>query len=277
MKISRVSLGIALLFLIFLLSIFMGGLLTVDRSALTAMLSEPSFFSAVLFSFKTSFLATAIAFVIGVPAGFYLARVKGRLSRLLDVLFDIPIVIPPLISGVLLLAFFNQPLIKAVYPFIFSTAGAVIAQFFVAVPFTIKSAKTAFTLVPPIYERIAMTLGARPFTSFFDTTFKIALPGISSGLMLTWLRCMGEFGATLMVGGGIPGKTENIPINVYLHLSSGDLKLGISISLLTVLFVILCIFVINSVQFRFKRDQKLVSQSQALLASLISWFKSRLQ
>ncbi len=274
MKISRVSLVISLLFLLFLAGVFAGGLLSVDQSAITALLSDPSFFSAVLFSLKTSLLATVIAFIIGVPAGYYLARVKGKLARLLDVLFDIPIVVPPLISGVLLLTFFNQPLIKAVYPFIFSTAGAVIAQFFVAVPFTIKSSKTAFTLVPPIFERIAMTLGARPLASFFDTTFKIALPGISSGLVLTWLRCMGEFGATLMVGGGIPGKTANIPINVYLHLSGGDLKLGIAISLLTVLLVILCIFLINSFLFSFRVDQKLVSRSKASLTLLFSKFRS---
>ncbi|MBT4091458.1 MAG: ABC transporter permease subunit [Deltaproteobacteria bacterium] len=274
MKISRVSLVISLLFLMFLAGVFAGGLLSVDQSAISALLADPSFFSAVLFSLKTSLLATLIAFIVGVPAGFYLARVKGRLARLLDVLFDIPIVIPPLISGVLLLTFFNQPLIKAIYPFIFSTVGAVIAQFFVAVPFTIKSAKTAFTLVPPIYERIAMTLGARPMASFFDTTFKIALPGISSGLVLTWLRCMGEFGATLMVGGGIPGKTANIPINVYLHLSGGDLKLGIAISLLTVLLVILCIFLINSVLFRFRGNQKLVLWCKTTLASFSSKIRS---
>lgn len=253
MKISRFSLFIALLFLIFLFGVFAGGVLSIDLSALAALLVETSFITAVLFSLKTSLLATVIAFIIGVPAGFYLARVKGRLARLLDVLFDIPIVVPPLIIGVLLLTFFNQPLIKAIYPFIFTTAGAVIAQFFVAVPFTIKSSKTAFALVPPIYERIAMTLGARPFVSFFDTTFKIALPGISSGLVLTWLRCLGEFGATLMVGGGIPGKTENIPVNVYLHMSGGDYKLGIAVSLLTVLLVIFCIILINSFLLRFKR------------------------
>ena len=274
MKISRFSLFVALLFLTFLASVFAGGLLSIDQSAISALLSDPSFITAVLFSLKTSLLATVIAFFIGVPAGFYLARVKGRWARLLDVLFDIPIVIPPLISGVLLLTFFSQPLIKAVYPFIFSTAGAVIAQFFVAVPFTIKSSKTAFTLVSPIYERIAMTLGARPLTSFFDTTFKIALPGISSGLVLTWLRCLGEFGATLMVGGGIPGKTENIPINVYLHLSGGDLKLGIAISLLTVLLVIFCIIFINSVLFRLRDDQKLFSGGKAVFSKLFSGFQS---
>ncbi len=253
MRISRISFVIALLFLIFLAGVFAGGLLSVDFSSLSVLLQGSAFLTAVVFSLKTSLLATVVAFFFGVPAGFYLARVKGRFARLLDVLFDIPIVVPPLIVGVLLLTLFNQPLIRAIYPFIFSTAGAVIAQFFIAVPFTIKSSKTAFALVPPIYERIAMTLGAKPFTSFLNTTFKIALPGIGSGLMLTWLRCMGEFGATLMVGGGIPGKTENIPVNVYLHMSGGDFKAGITVSLLSVLFVIFCVIIFNSILFRFKK------------------------
>jgi molybdate transport system permease protein len=253
MKLSRASLFIVLLFLLFLVGVFASGLMSVDFSAVSRLLRESSFLTAVGFSLKTSLIATVISFIIGVPAGFYLARVRGRLVRLLDVLFDIPIVVPPLIIGVLLMTFFNQPLIKAIYPFIFTTAGAVVAQFFVAVPFTIKSSKTAFSMVPPIYERIAMTLGANPFTSFFDTTFKIALPGIGSGLVLTWLRCLGEFGATLMVGGGIPGKTENIPVNVYLHMSGGDFEIGLTISLLTVLFVILCITLINAALFRFRR------------------------
>ena len=254
MRISRISFAIALLFLTFLAVVLIGGMLRVNLSGFSQLAANSSFLNAVAFSLKTSLIATTISFFIGVPAGFYLARVKGKLPRLLDVLFDIPIVVPPLIVGVLLLTFFNQPLIRELYPLVFSTAGAVIAQFFIAVPFTIKSAKTAFSLVSPVYERIAMTLGASPFTSFFGTTFKIALPGIGSGLILTWLRCMGEFGATLMVGGGIPGRTENIPVNVYLQMSGGDFDTGITISLLSVLFIILCFIVINSILYRIRKN-----------------------
>lgn len=253
MKLSRLSLLIALLFFLVLAAVFLGGLFSLDATAFSLLKEKPVFLKAILFSLKTSLLATSIAFFIGVPSGFYLARVRGRLARLLDVLFDIPIVVPPLIIGVLLLTLFNHPLIREIYPFIFSTAGAVIAQFFIAVPFTIKSSKTAFSLVPPIFERIAMTLGANPFRSFFDTTFRIALPGIGSGVILTWLRCMGEFGATLMVGGGIPEETENIPVHVYLLMSGGEFDTGLAVSFLTVLFIILCVLIINSVLFRIGR------------------------
>ncbi|MBU3916497.1 ABC transporter permease subunit [bacterium] len=245
MKLTTISEGIVVLLALFFGSVLMTGVFSVTGESLGTLLSDGAFIGAILFSLKTSLIATLFAFFTGVPAGFYLARNKSGISRLLDALFDIPIVIPPLIIGVLLLTFFNLEMVKSVYPFIFSTAGATVAQFFIAVPFTIKSSKNAFELVPPVYERIAMSLGAKPFRSFYDTTFKIAFPGILSGLILTWLRCMGEFGATLMVAGGIPGRTENIPINVYLHISSGDFDKGITASMTAVFLSLICVIIIN--------------------------------
>ena len=253
MKISSISRILAIILAVFLIAVLFSGIWRMGTHSLEILLTDQGFITAVLFSLKTSLIATFFAFVIGIPSGYFLARSKGVVSKILDVVFDIPIVIPPLIVGVLLIAFFNTVMMKGVYEFIFTVAGAVIAQFFVAVPFTIKSSKGAFELVPPIYERIAMTLGAGSFRSFYDTTFKMAFPGIFSGLLLTWLRCLGEFGATLMVGGGIPGKTENIPINVYLSISSGEFEKGLSASIITVLLVFACIITINTFFLRNRR------------------------
>jgi molybdate transport system permease protein len=247
MKISRLALPFVGLFVLFLGGIFATGLFHIRLDDVRAVLAAPTFFAAICFSLKTALAATVLSFIFGIPTGFYLARKKSRFSRLLDVLFDIPIIIPPLIVGVLLLTFFNLPAVSRFHSFIFTTCGAITAQFFVAAPFTIKSARNAFELVPPVYERIAMTLGANPLVSFFDTTFRIAFPGIFSGLILTWLRCMGEFGATLMVGGGIRGKTENLPIHVYLHMSSGDFNLGITVSMLTIILAVGCVLMVNMV------------------------------
>ncbi len=210
-----------------------------------ALFQDDEFLNAVYFSLITSFCATGLAFFLGVPTGYYLARKKGRRREIMDTIFDIPLVLPPLIIGVLLLMFFNTPLINRVYSFVFTTTGAITAQLLVAIPFTIKSAKSSFILVPPIFERVAMTLGAKPFRSFWDTTFKIAFPGIVSGLILTWLRCLGEFGATLLIGGGIPGKTANIPVNIYLNMSSGEFNKGIAASIVTVLWAFGCIMTIK--------------------------------
>ncbi len=241
-NISRVVvLGLALFFAVVIIL----GAFQTNVSSIAGLLKDGGFLQALIFSLQSSIIATVFAFILGVPSGYFLARNNTLLSRILDVLFDIPIVIPPLIVGVLLMSFFNSELIKGLFSFIFTLQGAIIAQFFVAVPFTIKSSKNSFELVSPVYERIAMTLGAKPVKSFFDTTFTIAFPGILSGLILTWLRCIGEFGATIMVAGGIPGKTENIPIHVYLNMISGDFEKGIAASVFAIVIAFFCILFIN--------------------------------
>ncbi len=250
MKLSSISRIIVIILACFFTVVLTSGLLQTSMQSVMDLFGDPGFRQAILFSLKSSVVATFFAFILGVPSGFFMARNNTLISKGVNILFDIPIVIPPLIVGVLLMSFINSPLVNNLFSFIFTLKGAILAQFFVAVPFTIKSAKNAFELVPPVYERIAMTLGAKPIKSFFDTTFKIAFPGILSGSVLTWLRCVGEFGATLMVAGGIPGKTENIPINVYLHMISGDYEKGITASLLAIGLAFMCIILINLVFLR---------------------------
>ncbi len=248
--ITKIFVGLLFIFIVLVL---MAGILKTDTASLVELLNNDEFIAAVWFSLKTSLLATVLAFLVGVPAGFYLARTKSYFVVIIDAVFDIPMIVPPLVVGVFLLIFFNVPIIKNIYSFIFTLYGAVIAQFFVAVPLTIKSAKSAFELIPDTYEMVAMTLGSRPFKAFYNTTFKIAFPGILSGLILTWLRCMGEFGATLMVGGGIPLKTENIPINIYLNMSGGDFKLGVAASIFAISIALVCIIFLKLIYFLAKR------------------------
>jgi molybdate transport system permease protein len=255
MKSSFLTKLLICILFVFIIAVLAAGIMKTNCSTVYALFQNREFLDAVWFSLKTSITATFLSFVIGVPSGFYLARNRGFISGLLDAVFDIPLIVPPLVVGVFLLMFFNVPVINQLYPFIFTTAGAVTAQFFVAVPLTIKSAKNAFELVPPVYEMVAMTLGSRPYKSFYDTTFKIAFPGILSGLILTWLRCMGEFGATLMVGGGIPFKTENIPINIYLNMTSGDFKAGIAASVVSIIIAFICILFVKSI-FNLKMRKK---------------------
>ena len=242
--ISFAKFSIILLGLFFLIVIF-SGFYSVNWSKFSELIKNKEFLSAVFFTIKTSFVATFLSFVAGVPAGFYLARKKTLFSAVTDILFDIPVVIPPLIVGVFLMSMFNAEIIKKFYDFIFTASGASIAQFFIAFPFTVKASKNAFELVNPVYERIAMTLGSTYFKSFYDTTFKIALPGILSGVILTWLRCVGEFGATLMVGGGIAGKTENLPVFIYINMVSGEFETAIAASALTVIIAFICILTLR--------------------------------
>ncbi|HFQ81920.1 MAG TPA: ABC transporter permease subunit [Desulfobacterales bacterium] len=231
---TRVAQWLSILLAVLIFTIILSGLISIRQSAMLQLLQDSEFTRAVIFTLRTSIAATLLTAITAIPAGFYLARHTGPATTIIDTLFDIPIVMPPLVVGVLLLSFFNRPLLKEVCDLIFTTPGAIIAQFFVAVPFTIRAAKNAFELVPPIYEQIAMTLGAGSTKAFFDTTFKLALPAVSAGLVLSWLRCLGEFGATLMVGGGIPGRTENIPIYIYLSMSSGEFKKGMAAAIVAI-------------------------------------------
>lgn len=250
MKFIDVSKYITFFVITVFLLVISAGFFHLDSAILKALFTDQEFIHAVKFSITTSFIATTISFLLGVPAGYFLARKKGRLSRILDTLFDIPLILPPLIIGTLLLMFLNLSFIRPFFSFIFTATGAVIAQLFVAMPFTVKAAKNAFDLIPPVFERVAMTLGSKPLKSFYDTTFKIALPGILSGLVLTWLRCMGEFGATLLVAGGIPGKTANIPINIYLNMTAGDFDKGIVASMVIAILSFLAIFIIKAILMR---------------------------
>lgn len=245
MNITRISKILAFILALFFIVVVLTGLTNIHLGDLPALLKNKVFWNSMWFSLKTATIATVIAFIFGMPAGFYMARNHRTASRVFDAVFDIPVVVPPLIVGVLLLNFFNTPIMREIGSFIFTTKGAIIAQFFVAVPFTIKAAKNAFELIPPIYERIAMTLGASPLRSFYDTTFKIAMPSIVSGLILTWLRCLGEFGATLMVGGAMPGRTQNIPIYIYMANTGGDFTMAMTASILTIIVAFLGILLVK--------------------------------
>ncbi len=245
MKLTRFSLVSAILLVAFVLFIVVWGFLGVSLGDFKRLFSDREFLSAVVFGLETSFVSVCLSCIFAIPTGFLLARSDRFLARVLDVVFDIPIIIPPLIVGVLLLNVFNNSFIGKFYSFVFTFWGAAIAQFFIAFPFTVKASKSAFELVPPIYERIAMTLGANYYKSFFDTTFKLAKSGILTGLVLSWLRSLGEFGATLIVGGGIAFKTENIPINIYLKIMEGSFKEGLAASLFVVLVAFFSVLLIK--------------------------------
>lgn len=245
MKLTKISSVFALLLSIFILIIVIYGFMEVKPKDIFSLFSDKEFIDSVIFGLKTSIFATLFSAIFGIPSGFFLARNDSFVSKTLDSFFDIPMIIPPLVVGTLLLNFFNAPFVKDFYSFIFTTAGATIAQFFVAFPFSVKASKNAFELIPPVYERIAMTLGASNFRSFYDTTFKLAFNGILSGLVLTWLRSMGEFGATLMVGGGIAYKTANVPINIYLKMMEGDFNKGLAASIAIIIVSFLSVFIIK--------------------------------
>ena len=235
-----------LFFFVLIIILFIFPVFKLKNFHFLGLITDKRFLNAFIFGVETSFLATCLSSIIGIPIGLYLAKNQSIFAKIVDSIFDIPIIIPPLVIGAMLLLFFNSSFVNV----IFSATGAIIAQFFVSFPYVLKAAKNSFELIPEKYEQMALTLGAKPFRSFFDTTFKLSFGGIFSGIILSWIRSFGEFGATLLIAGGIANKTENVPIFIFQTISEGDFDKGLSASILIVIIGIIFLFLIKKIKFR---------------------------
>ena len=182
----------------------------------------------LLLSLKVAFWATLLSGVAGVLIAYVLARRPGRISDLVDAVLTLPLVLPPTVMGYYLLVVLGrrgslgQWLESAGITLVFTWQGAVLAAAVVALPLVLRSARTAFEGVEPELERAARALGVSERTVFFHVTLPLARPGIIAGVLLAFARALGEFGATLMVAGSLPGKTQTLSIAIYEAVQAGD-------------------------------------------------------
>jgi molybdate transport system permease protein len=187
---------------------------------------------------QTATLATIVCVILGVPLAWMLARVEFPGRRIVRALVTVPLVLPPVVGGVaLLLVLGRNGLIGhwldstfgVTLPF--TTAGVVIAEAFVAMPFLVISVEGALRGADSRYEEAAATLGAGRWTTFRRVTLPLIAPGVAAGAVLCWARALGEFGATITFAGNFPGRTQTMPLAVYLALEQ-DLDAAIVLSLL---------------------------------------------
>jgi molybdate transport system permease protein len=183
---------------------------------------------ALALSLKVAFWATVIDLVLGVGIGWVLARKRFPGRELLDALFTLPMVMPPTVLGYYLLVVIgrNGPVggwLQDVFGInlIFTWQAAVIAAAVVAFPLVAKAARSAFETVDPQLEQAARVLGVSGMGVFLRVTLPLAWRGVLAGTLLAFARSMGEFGATLMVAGSIPGKTQTLSIAVYEAVQAG--------------------------------------------------------
>lgn len=181
-------------------------------------------------SLRATVLAAAIVFALGTLAARLCLDIRGRFAWVLDVLFTLPMVLPPTVLGFFLLVifgrntFFGKLLSDAGMPVIFSWHATVIAAVVVSFPLMYKGAKGAFEQVDQEHVWAARTLGMSEFGIFVKVMFPEAWPGTLAGLALSFARALGEFGATLMIAGNIPGKTQTIPMAIYFATAGGDMR-----------------------------------------------------
>src|SRR5262249_5950353 len=188
----------------------------------------------------TTSTTLVLTLLFGTPLAWWLARHHGGWpERVVSTLVQLPIVVPPAVSGLaLLLAFGWRGLLG---PFLegmgwtlpFTTAAVVVAELFVSAPYFIQSAVAAFRRLDDELLTVARTLGAGPARRFFRVALPLAVPGLGTGAALCWARALGEFGATLMFAGNLPGRTQTLPLAIYTALES-DLRPAKALSVLLV-------------------------------------------
>jgi len=213
---------------------------SIDENFFTYALA-PTALLALRLSLLTSSLSTLLAVASGMPLAYILARWKFQGKTALELLIDLPVVLPPSVAGLaLLIAFgrqgvFGQWLAPLGISLPFTTAAVVLAQTFVAAPLFVRSAKVGFVEIDPQSEEAAFVEGAGQLQLLRFVMLPLAWRSLLTGIILTWTRALGEFGATIMFAGNLVGKTQTMPLAVYLGL---ERSLGVALALSVMLVMV---------------------------------------
>jgi molybdate transport system permease protein len=203
---------------------------------LAAAARSPLFLPALLLSARTTVLSLALVVTMGTPLAWWLATAPSRRTRLVEVFVDLPIVVPPAVVGIALLQTFGRRGLFGGWleafgiQIPFTTAAVVLAQLVVSAPFYIQASASAFRRVEPDLLLVARTLGQSPAGAFFRVAVPLAAPGLVVGAALAWARALGEFGATLLFAGNLPGTTQTMPLAIYMALES-DVRVAVALAL----------------------------------------------
>ncbi|NMB09774.1 MAG: molybdate ABC transporter permease subunit [Tissierellia bacterium] len=210
-------------------------------------ISEP-----ILLSLKVASISTFITLLLGVGLSYLFTKHNFKLKDALESIIILPMVLPPSVLGYMLLKFFGKKGPMGIFienmfgtSIIFTPVAACIAATVVSLPLMYQNCKSAFMGVDENLENAARTLGATEWKVFLKVTVPLALPGILSGIVLSFARAIGEFGATLMIAGNIPGKTQTIPTAIYYAVEAGDTHKANILMGIVLTFSFIVIFALN--------------------------------
>ena len=224
--------------------IALGGRLDVGQ--VVAAWRQPAVGDAIRVSLGTSLAATLLAVIGGTPLAWLLARHQFRGQRIIDTLVDLPMVLPPAVAGIALLLVFGRRgplgdwLASLDLTIAFSPLAVVLAQCFVAAPYYIRTAVGGFAAVERELEQAAALDGASASQTFRQVTVPLAGPALIGGVVMTWARALGEFGATIIFAGNLPGLTQTMPLAIYLGFER-DLQVALTLAaiMLAISFAVL--------------------------------------
>ena len=239
--------AVAALGVLFFALPLIGLLQRADWSNFAGDLTTPEAVAALRLSLVCSLSATALSVLVGLPLAWTLARVAFPGKALVRGLVLLPLVLPPVVGGVALLAAFSRRGSVGSYLYdwfgiqlTFSTWGAILAETFVAMPFFVITVEAALRSMDVRFEAVASTLGAGRWYTFRRVTLPLIAPSLIAGAVLSWARALGEFGATITFAGNIEGRTQTLPLAVYLLLEGHpETAIALSLVLLAVSLVVL--------------------------------------
>lgn len=220
--------------------------------------------SPLFISIKVAFIAAFITFFIGIAVSYLVACYNGKFKGLIDGILTLPLILPPTVVGFFLLVIFgkNGPIGRILLQFnktvIFSINGAIIAATVVSFPMMYRTSRSAFEQIDKNIIYAARTLGLSEFKIFYKIAVPLAFPGIIGGLVLSFARAIGEFGATLMIAGNIPGRTQTMPLAIFFAVEGNDMKTALFWVLIIIAFSLISILILNywcSIQGKFIRRE----------------------
>ena len=256
---SIVFIGLGILILLFIFAPLIKTVTSSLPGTLWNTLLDEEVYLSILLTVWAALIATAVGLVLGVPLAYLLARRQFWGKRFLEGLIDVPIVIPHTAVGIaLLFVFGRQFLLGKMFhcigiTFVDALAGVVIAMMFVSIPFLIDSAKEGFKAVDVRLEKVARTLGASPWRSFFRVSLPLAWRGIFSGSVMMWARGMSEFGAVLIIAYHVPflkGHPVVAPILVADRFASFGLDYARPVAALIILTSLIAFIVLRTIAYR---------------------------
>ncbi len=247
------SLGLlSLPMLVFLVIPLLALFLRTAPADLARNLRQPEVLTAIRLSLTTTLAATGLTVLGGTPLAYGLARRRFRLQQLVDTLVDLPLVLPPAVAGVALLMTFGRRGIMGGFlealgwQIPFTPIAVVIAQTFVAAPFYIKAATLGFSAVEREMEQAAALDGASQWQIFRYVMAPLSWMALLSGAVMTWARALGEFGATIIFAGNFPGRTQTMPLSIYIGFEL-DLEVALTLSVILVTLSFLALFTARGV------------------------------
>lgn len=220
---------------IIILAMIVADLAYVDQESMLGALRSPEIHYSIVLSLLSCTLSTILSLWVAIPLGYLTSRFDFPGKRFLDTVLDIPIVLPPLVIGISLLALFNfAPFSWTSEWVVFEIPAVILAQFMVACAFATRAMRISFDQIPERYEKVALTLGCNRGKAFWLVVMPQSRRGIVAAGTLAWARSLGEFGPILVFAGSTRMRTEVLPTSVYLEIQAGNLKGALAVSLIMI-------------------------------------------